>query len=336
VKKQWSNFNLLIIGITIGIVCLLPSVIQNSFMVYMLLLIFFWALLGEAWNIIGGFAGQLSLGHAAYFGIGAYTSTLLSINYGVSPWLGMIVGGFLAMISAVAVGYPCFRLKEVYYSLATIVFGEMMRLTFISELARPWTGGAQGLIIQIKDNPLQFQFTNYEPYYYLIFAMMLASIFISYMIMNSKFGLDLLAIRDDEDAAKSLGIDTQKAKLKASAISAFLAGIAGTFYAQFFGYIDPNATMSYVISLQIVLVTLIGGKATVMGPILGSIVMTPIDAYTSMMLGGTYQGLHLMAYGMVIVVIVMLKPQGLIVLTGRVFERMQALIRQTPADRSGV
>jgi branched-chain amino acid transport system permease protein len=315
----------------IGIVAIaysLPSFLSNQFLVFMLILICLWGLLAEAWNIIGGFAGQLSLGHAAYFGIGAYTSTLLFINYGISPWVGMIAGGFLAMVSSVLVGYPCFKLREVYYSLVTVSFAEILRLVFISQVATPWTSGARGLVIQIRDNPLLFQFSSYNSYYYVILSMMLIATFIAKKIMNSKFGLHLFAIRDDEYAAKSIGIDVRNSKLKAGAVSAFLTGIAGTFYAQFFGYIDPNATMAYVISLQMILFALIGGKGSVMGPILGAIVMVPIDAYASMTLGGSYQGLHLMIYAAVMIAIVAFKPEGLIVIVEMPRKSIQSLLRR--------
>jgi branched-chain amino acid transport system permease protein len=188
-----------------------------------------------AWNIIGGFAGQYSFGHAAFLGIGAYTSTLMYLNLGISPWLGMIVGGIVAALAGAVISYPCFRLRGAFFSLATIAFAEMLRVG--GELTDTVFGilinGARGLVIPpVGDSLWALQFRDKESYAYVIYGLLLVTLAVAFTVKNSRLGYYLAAIGDDEDAVKSLGIDTARAKLIALLVSAFFTAVAGSFYAQ--------------------------------------------------------------------------------------------------------
>lgn len=274
------------------------------------IVIFLFALLANAWDIIGGYAGQLSLGHAGFFGIGAYTSTVLFVSCGVSPWIGMLCGCVLATIVAVILGFLCFRygLKGPYFALATLAFGEGLRI-----LAMNWSliGGSLGILIPLqKSSLLTFTFSHKIPYYYIAFVLMALSTAVLFFIDRSKMGLYLLAIREDEDAAESAGVDTTRFKLAAIAVSALLTAMGGTFYAQYLMYISPDEVFGISHSIEIILRPIIGGSGTVFGPILGAFVLGPLSEVARLYLGG-YSGVHLMVYGIIVMVVVLFLPSGI-------------------------
>jgi len=278
-----------------------------------MILIFFYAYLTISWNLLGGFAGQLSLGHTAFTGIGAYTSTLLFANLGLSPWLGMFLGGIFSGAVAVGIGYPCFRLRGAYYALATLGFVEMLRLivTNTNEVLGIQIKGATGIDVPLLGHsPMNFQFVNKEYYYYVILVMTLAALFITYKVSKSKFGYYLFAIKNDLDAAQSLGINVTNCRLKAAALSGFLAGLGGTFYAQLFLFIDPEAIIGSYLSLEIVLIAIVGGRGTLLGPIWGAFFLVPISEFTRIFLGGTYLGVHLLVFGVILILVIIFLPRG--------------------------
>jgi branched-chain amino acid transport system permease protein len=304
-------------GVVLAIALLaFPLVFKKPFPQRMMILIFMYALLGEAWNILGGYAGQVSLGHAVFFGLGAYTSTVLLMKLGLTPWLGMIAGIFIAVMVSIIIGYPCFRLAGHYFVIATIALGEIVAIAFLNW---KFVGGAIGLFLPLLDESLlNFEFhSSKAPYYYIILAMLVVTVFIAYWIEKSKLGFCFRAIKNDPDAARSLGIDLTKYKLMAMIISAALTAMAGTFYAQYVLFIDPHTVMPLMLSVQMCLIPVLGGTGTIAGPIIGSAILIPMAEYTRVQLAGKVSGLHLLIYGFLIMVIAVFQPAGLMGLVQR-------------------
>jgi len=286
----------------------LPLLVRNEFYLDLLVMIFFWATLAGAWNLLGGFAGQISLGHTAYFGIGAYASTLLYLNFSLSPWIGLLAGAALSVLVAVFVGYPCFRLSSHFFALATIAFAEVLRL-----LAAYWRGltkGGLGLLTPFKTGIGYFMFDNKQAYAYIALAFMLLMIFVSRAIKRSRFGFYLISLREDQDGAESLGVDTHRCKMVALIISVSFTSAMGTFYSQYFQFIDPEICFSISLSIQLPLLSIIGGLGTVLGPVVGAFLLTPIDVLLRGWLGGIFAGLNLIVYGTILIVAVMYFPIG--------------------------
>ena len=291
------------------LMAILPLVPQNPFYEDIIVSSFFYGAMALAWNLVGGFAGQISLGHTAFFGIGAYTSTLLYLHYALSPWLGMLAGAVLSVLVAIGIGIPCFRLKSHFFALATIAIGEVLR--YLASYWRGLTQGGVGLLIPFKPGIENFMFKSKLPYAYIALALMLVMLFICYGIRKSRFGFHLISLREDQDAAESLGVKTSRSKLIALAISAFFTSITGTFYAQYILFIDPSTLFSLGFSVELALFAIIGGLGTVTGPILGAFMLTPLDVFLRAWLGGVSAGLNFIVYGLVLMVAVKYFPRGI-------------------------
>lgn len=291
-----------------------PAVIESPFVLHSVVMILLYAYLSTSWNIVGGFAGQLSLGHSSFMAIGGYTSTLLALHFGLSPWIGMIVGAFAAAFMAVMIGIPSFRLKGAYYSLATIAFAEAlsMLLQTVKEIGPVDLGGAEGLRVpMIPDAGLwDFQFLSKVPYYYIILAFLAIVLLVCWYIDRSKLGYYLTAIKEDEDAAKALGINTARTKLVAAGVSAFFTAIGGTFFVQLIRYAEPANIAGIDLSVQMVFLAVVGGLGTVFGPLVGSIVLTTLATITQLYLGSSSSGLHLIIYGLAVVSVILFMPPG--------------------------
>ena len=275
-----------------------------------LISILFFGYLGACWNILGGYGGQFSFGHAAFFGIGAYTSTLLFLQLGVTPWLGMVAGGTLAAAFGLFAGYLSFRygLRGPYFSLVTLAFAEMLRVVAVNWKA---VGSSLGLVVPSRGSaPMQFLFVDKLPYYYVILAMVLGVLLICRAIERSRMGYALAAIRENEDAAEAAGVDALGMKLRAMALSSFLTALGGTFYAQYFAYIDPTITFGPAVSIQGLLQAIVGGAGTVLGPLLGSFVLTPISELSRAAIRGR-AGVDVMVYGLVLILVISFLPNGL-------------------------
>jgi branched-chain amino acid transport system permease protein len=285
-----------------------PPFLPKYFLEVLISILFF-AYLGLAWNLLGGYAGQFSFGHAAFFGIGAYTSTLLLLRAGLSPWLGMLAGGLLATGFGLFEGYLSFRygLRGPYFSLVTLAFAEMLRVVTVNLKV---VGASLGLVVPSHANALLFVFADKLPYYYVILVMTAVALAITYLVAGSRLGYCLVAVRENEDAAEAAGVDARGAKLRAMAISAFLTALGGTFYAQYFAYIDPTITFGPAISIGGLLPAIVGGAGTVLGPVLGSFVLTPISEITRAVLRGR-AGADIMLYGLVLILVISFLPQGL-------------------------
>ncbi len=302
---QWS-----IAGGIAFLLLVFPFLSPKPFPQHVMIMVFLYAGLGQAWNILGGFAGQISLGHTMFFGIGAYTSTLLLIWLAVNPWIGMVGGVFTALILSQVIGYPCFKLKGHYFAIATICVGEILNILFIN-----WdkVGGAVGLYIpMLEESILNFEFHSSKvPYYYIGLGLFGLSLVASYGIKYSRLGYYFRAIKEEQDAAMSLGINAARYKLVAIGISASLTAMMGTFYAQYVLFIDPFSVFPLLLSIQICLIAVLGGSGTILGPMLGSIVLIPMSEYTRVWLGGGGRGVDMIVYGALIMVISVYKPRGL-------------------------
>ncbi len=286
---------------------------DDNYWIQIFIWVLFFAYLGAAWNLIGGFAGQYSIGHAGLLGIGAYTSSLLYINVGLGPWLGMLVGGVVAAAIGGLIGYPCFRLRGAFFSLVTIAFAEMLRVG--TELTDSVFGievnGVRGLLLPVLGHrPAAFQFVDKRYYYYTMLALLLMILAVGWGVKRSRLGYYLAAIGDDEEAVASLGINPARVKLVAMILSGFFTAIGGTFYAQFILFITPTRTMSLDFSIQMVVVNVLGGMGTVLGPVYGAALLVPIGEITRAIWGGSLQGVHLIIYGALLMAVILYWPQG--------------------------
>jgi branched-chain amino acid transport system permease protein len=267
--------------------------------------------MGQAWNLLAGYAGQTSLGHGMFFGLGAYTSTIAANEVGLNPWLGGMLGMAVAASVGVAIGAVCFRLKGHYFVIATLVLAESLNLAFSDW---EWVGAAMGLNLPI-DEPslLAFQFhRDKRPYYYIALALLVAATALVVWLDRRKAGHVLRAIRDDEEATASLGFSPLRYKLLAMALSAAIIAFCGTFYAQFVLFIDPPSVLSLQISVMIALVTILGGIGTPAGPIVGAAVLVTLSEYTRIWFSGSGRNIDLMIYGALIMLIAVYRPAGLV------------------------
>ena len=291
------------------LLALLVAVVQNAFVLHLLIMVFTSAALGLAWNFIGGYGGQLSFGHAAFYGIGAYTSTLLFVHLGLTPWLGMIAGGILAVVASLILGIPCFRLRGTYFTLATIAFAEVLRILVV--YFKEFTGGSIGIVLKFNAGFLNMMFKNREPFAYVALGFMILTYFLSVWIENSRLGYYLTALKENEDGARALGINTYRCKLIALMISAFLTALIGSFFAQYLTFIEPESEFSLGPSIGLTLSVMIGGIGTAMGPVIGAFIITPLQELLRIYISGEHQGLQNIIYGIVLVVVVICIPQGL-------------------------
>lgn len=288
----------------------LPSLVANASQLNYAILVLMIAQAGVAWNILGGYAGQVSLGHAAFYGIGAYTSTQLLLAFGLSPWLGMLAGGVVAVLFALAIGWPCFRLKGHYFAMATIAIAEILQVVVTNW---DWLGGAVGISLPLAETGWRgfvFNKSN-DPYYYIILGLLLLTLGASRLIERSFLGYYFRAIKDEPDAARSIGIDLKRYKLIAIAASSFLTALGGTFYAQKELFIDPGSTMATSLSIKIALVAILGGVGTLGGPVVGALILTAIEELTRALFGGTGRGTDLIIYALLIIGVAVFYPSGI-------------------------
>jgi branched-chain amino acid transport system permease protein len=296
--------------IGLGLIGAMAFGLRQPFYVNILVLTLFYAAASSAWNLIGGFAGQLSLGHTAFFGIGAYTSTLLFLNTQLSPWLGMLVGGCLAAAFALLISYPCFRLRGPFFALATIALAEVLRI--LSLYFRSLTKGGVGLVVPFKPSFWNFVFADKTTYAEVGYVFLILMVLVAFLIKRSRIGYYLACLRDDHDAAEATGVNTARCKLFVMLISAFFTAVSGTFYSQYLAFIDPDIVFSMNFSIQLALLPIIGGMGTIAGPIIGSFLLVPVDALLRGWLGGFFAGISFLSYGILLIVVVINLPEGVL------------------------
>lgn len=290
---------------------------DQGYPIRVLTLVLLFAAMAQAWNIVGGLANQISLGHAAFFGLGAYTSTLLLMRYGLSPWLGMLAAMALAAVVGGLLSLPTMRLRGHYFALATLAFGEVMRA-----IANTWasvTGGPVGISVPYSEGSfVLMQFSSSIPYYYLMLAALAVATVIFAAISRSKLGYRLRAVKANPQAAEVIGVDTVRTRIVASVISAGLMGGCGTLYAQFMFFFDPDTVFSLVgISVRVALICIIGGVGTAGGPIVGALIMIPLEEFFNSWLSGEGAGYSQLGYGLILILIILAEPRGLAALWAR-------------------
>ena len=300
-----------VVGVAAAATLLLPLVVRAPSAQNTAIVMLMTAQLGVAWNILGGYAGQVSLGHAVFFGCGAYTSTWLLLQQGVSPWIGMLAGGLVSTALALVIGWPCFRLRGHYFAMATIAVAEIVQAVVTNWDA---LGGAVGLYLPVKESGLRgFVFnTSKLPYYYIALGLLAVTLLVNWAVVRSHLGYYFRAIKDEPDAARSLGVSLTRYKLIAIALSSFLTAAGGTFYAQKELYIDPGSVLPTSLSIKISLVAILGGVGTLAGPIVGAVLLTVIEEGSRNFFGGTGRGTDLILYGLLLVGFAVFTPEGII------------------------
>jgi branched-chain amino acid transport system permease protein len=309
------------LGALIALVIALPLVVTDRFATDIFIRILLFAFIGVAWNLMGGYAKQLSLGHAAYFGLGAYTSTILEIRYGISPWIGMVAGGLVAMLASLPIGALCFRLRGPYFAIATIATAQVLMLLFLK--FRDFAWGAEGTTIpNFGDAPLMMQFDDKSSYYYVALALLALGLAITYRIEHSWMGYYLVAIGEDEDAAEAVGVNAPRVKRDIYMVSAFLTALAGTFYVQYIYFIDPATAFSFNISVEAALVSIVGGIGTLWGPVVGTVLLETTSALLQSWLGSSAGGVQLTVYSLILIAVILWRPSGLLGLFEDVYRRI--------------
>jgi branched-chain amino acid transport system permease protein len=288
---------------------LLPLVLEDAYSLHFAWKILFWAVLASAWNIAGGYAGQFSLGHAAFFGLGAYTSTLLYLKLGITPWLGLIAGGLVAAAFAAFIGALTLQLRGAFFALASIAFAEVLRISVVN--LRTLTGGSEGQSIPFAPGLVNMMWPGRATSVLIMSGALILVVLVAVILERSRLGYALAAMREDEEAAESLGINTIRIKLISIALSAFLSAIAGTLYAFYILLIEPSTVLGIGFSIEIALVAIIGGMGTALGPLVGAILIVPLSEYLRAEFAGSLQGLHLVIYGLILMLMVMFLPYGL-------------------------
>jgi len=289
-----------------------PFVFTRAFHQHIMIMVFMYGLLAIAWDIMGGYTNLFSFGQSVFFGIGAYTSTILFLRWGISPWLGMAAGGCLSGLLGVLVSYPTSRLRGHYFAIATLAF-----LFVVQTVLENWkfVGGAQGLTLPLlqQSSLWQFQFRESKlPYYYIMLALLASGLLITRGVINSRVGYYLRALREAPEVAQSLGVNTARYRLIAIGLSAFLSALSGTFYAQYVLYIDPPSVISLGLSVEVVLISVFGGSGTLYGPLLGTAILIPLTNLIRAWLGGAGKGIAYMVFAGIIILICVLQPEGII------------------------
>jgi branched-chain amino acid transport system permease protein len=316
--------------IALVIMLALPLLLGNTKYMNILCLILLFGAASTAWNILGGYARQVSLGHGIFFGIGAYTTTLLQIHWNITPWIGMFLGGIFAVMIGLIIGLGAFRLRGHYFAISTIAFSMFIMLVFVKFYEV--TGGAQGLSVPYNTSFAMMQFKGKIPYYYIFLLLLLILIFVVRKIEKSRLGYYMVAIGQDEQAAKAIGINIPRVKHTALAISAFFTAIAGTMYAQYMFFISPIEIFSIPMAIEFALISIVGGIGTLFGPILGAFVMRPVVEIINEQFGSILPGLNYFIYGLILILIILLRPNGLI---GMVTQWYYYLLSKLPGYTKG-
>jgi branched-chain amino acid transport system permease protein len=296
-------------------VALLPAFVSSGFVLNLAIMVLYSTLLGQAWNVLAGFGGQFSFGHALFFGTGAYASAALQVHLGMNAWLALPIAIACGAAAGALVGAVSFRygLRGSYFALVTLAFAEVFRILANSV---EFTGSGVGLLLPLKESGANMQFSGKTGFLYLILALTLAGFLASWWLKHSRFGAWLAAVRDSEDSAAALGVDVFRVKLAAIVLSAALMAAGGVFYVQYFHYIDPHIAYGPALSVEALLGPIVGGLGTVFGPLLGAAVLQTLGEITRN-LAGDAPGVSLVVYGVALVGMVTFLPRGIAGLIAR-------------------
>jgi branched-chain amino acid transport system permease protein len=297
------------IFVTVAVLALVPFVTASNVVMNFLVMTLLIALAGQGWNLLGGYGGQYSFGHAAFFGTGAYVTAILQVRYGINAWFGLLIGIATGALVGAVIGALSFRwgLRGSYFSLVTLAFAEVLRI--VASVA-PITGAGVGTLIKLDLRPEAFQFQSRAPFYWIALGLVGLSLIVVRGIENSRFGAYLVAIRENEDAARALGVDAFGVKLAAMIVSAAMTAAAGCFYAQYFLFLDAAIAYGTWISIAALLGPIVGGVGTLFGPLLGALVIKTLGETTKLVTGGA-PGLDLVIYGLLLIAVVGLAPRGI-------------------------
>jgi branched-chain amino acid transport system permease protein len=315
--RGWGG---IVLGVGIAAMAALPLAVKNAFAVDIFIRVLLFSFIGTAWNLLGGYAKQLSLGHAAFFGLGAYTSTLLQLDFGISPWVGMAAGGVVGMLASLPIGWLCFRLRGPYFAIATIATAQVLMLIFLK--FRDFAWGAEGTTIPNLGNaPLMMQFDGKAPYYYIVLCLLAAALTITAWVERSRIGYYLVAIGEDEDASEAIGINVPRIKRNIYMISSFLTALAGTFYTQYIYFIDPQTAFNFNVSIEAALVSIVGGIGTLWGPVIGTVLLETTSALLQSWLGNSIGGVQLTVYSLILMAVILWKPTGIMGYVSEIYQR---------------
>jgi branched-chain amino acid transport system permease protein len=298
-----------IIALAVALLACVPLITTSNVVLNFLVVALLIALVGQGWNVLGGYGGQYSFGHAAFFGTAAYTTGILQLHYGVNAWAGLVIGIAAGALTGAVTGALSFRsgLRGSYFALVTLAFAEVLRI--IASVA-PITGAGVGTLIKLDLRPEAFQFQSRAPFYWIILGFVAVSLLIAQRLEASRFGAYLVAIRENEDAARAAGIDVFRVKLGAMTLSAAITAAGGCFYAQYFLFLDAGIAYGPWISVEALLAPVIGGIGTVFGPLLGALVVKSLGEATKLVTGDV-PGLDLVIYGCVLILVVAFAPRGI-------------------------
>lgn len=312
-RKAFSGKDAVWLGFValLALLPLIPAVTANSFRVHVMILILLFASMAQAWNIIGGYCGQVSFGHSVFFGIGAYGAGMAVVTYGGTPWPGILIGMIVAAVVAVMISYPCFKLSGHYFAIATFAIVEIFNRGF---LVWDWVGGALGLDYPIIGEGLKnlMWHTSKTGYYYCALVIFVLVFGVVRWLESNRFGYYMRAVREGQETAESLGVNSTAIKLAAIALSAAMSAICGAFFVQYNLRVDPPMVMSLDMSMKFVLITILGGSGTLVGPLLGASVLIPLQEYTRAFWGGLGGGVDLIIFGVLIILMVVKQPAGMI------------------------
>ena len=292
---------------------LTPLVVRDAFFLDGLVLILLWGTAAAAWNVAGGYAGQISLGHSVFFGLGAYGAALLGTKWGLSPWIGLVAGAIVATATGVVIGFLSNRLRGPYFVLATIAVSQV--LLIVASRLRGLTSGSEGIPVPFRPGFWTLGIADKRVWVWIVLALAVVAYLVELYLERSRRGYQLAAVREDEDAALSLGVAARRLKVAAIAASAALTAATGALWAQYVGFVDPFYVFSVDISIRFALAAIIGGLGTALGPFLGSVLVTTVEMYLRAQFGGIgarFVGIYLIIYGTALILMVRLVPQGLV------------------------
>lgn len=308
-KKRFIPIGvLLIVGLLVPLVFTTSFYLQSAIYV---VLYMYWAC---SWNILGGYSGLFSLGHGLYIGLGAYVVAVLFVYCGISPWIGMIIAGLACGLLSILVGYPVFRLKGMYYALATIALMSVFEIVFNNQstIFGIYTGGPNGLRFPMTGSAWDMQFSSKTGYFYLVLGMLIVIMLVSDRITHSKMGYYFRSIRANPDAAASLGVNVLRYKLTAHFISAFFTGVGGAVYVTTFMYVTAKTVYGMTLSFAMVLFAIIGGANTLWGPVIGALIMVPIEQALRIAAGSSLAALSTLVYGLALCLVMLFMPDGIL------------------------
>jgi branched-chain amino acid transport system permease protein len=308
---------------------LAPFVVTDAFFRDALVLILIWGAAAAAWNIAGGYAGQISLGHAAFFGLGAYAAAMAVTRWGLSPWTGILIGAGLAAVTGVIIGFLSNRLKGPYFVIATIALSQVLLIA--ASRLKGFTAGSEGIPVPFRPGFWSLGIADKSVWIWIVLALAIFVYLVQVYLERSRRGFQLAAVREDEDAARSLGVPALHLKVAAIAVSAAFTAVCGGFWAQYIGFVDPAYVFSLDVSIKFALASMVGGVGTALGPFLGAALVTTLETSLRAQFGGIgaqFIGTYLILYGLALILIVRFAPRGLV---GWISERWARRAVKVPA-----